>query len=298
MITKRCLFCDKIVPVKEKGEYSWFVGCSCAPDSQYSLRTDSYDPFAALSYQVKHQTFPIVSGYIRDMSECGETVALAIDDLEPICESPRVPASIEEKADLLLTYFHRRCSGPNEAVVIRQLPEQYNLTYSPNLQEFVHIIEKLREDRLIERAGSTIRLTDKGWQEAAAKAGGKQLKPCFVILADHEEMRTEWAEKVFPKLEGCGYFPRLAGKPEAGKVGDDTIRLMSGSKLLIADLSVPSPEVYFAAGLALGLDVPVVWTVNRKEADRVPIQTDQVRPFVWDRAEELADLLQHRIRAL
>lgn len=298
MITKRCLFCDKIVSVKEKGDYSWYVGCSCAPESYYSLRADSIGPLTSLSYQIKHQTFPVISGYIRDMTEHGETVVLSFDDIETIRHSPRVPASLEEKADLLLTYFHRRSSGPNEPVVINQLPEQYNLTYSPNLQEFVHIIEKLREARLIERSGSTIRLTEKGWEEAAAKAGGKQLKPCFVILADHDGMRTEWSEKVFPKIEGCGYFPRLAGKPEAGKVGNDTIRLMSGSKLLIADLSVPSPEVYFAAGLALGLDVPVVWTVNRKEADRLPIKTDQVRPFVWDRAEELADMLQHRIKAL
>ncbi|MEF3306364.1 hypothetical protein [Paenibacillus sp. GYB003] len=295
MDTKRCVFCDKIVPVKANDETYNFLGCNCAPGESYKLRKDSYELYASLPHHTKHQMFPIISAYIRESVDCEESVTLAFEDLEAIRHSPRVPVTIEAKADKLLAYFHRHAAGPNETVVIRQLADHYNLTYSPNLQELVHIIEKLRDERLLERTGSAFRLTEAGWREADARAGGKRLKPCAVIVTEPEEVRAEWTMNVFPKLQQCGYFPRMIEYSPFNKIGDGAMRTIAESKLLIADLSGANANIYFAAGYALGLDVPVLCAVKRDDAEHLPVGSNQLRPIVWERTEELADKLQQRL---
>ncbi|PYI52169.1 hypothetical protein [Paenibacillus flagellatus] len=297
METKQCIFCGKIVPVQAKGETYRFVGCLCAPESSYKLRADSCDAYAALPVQTKQLLFPILSGYIRELTDCDEPVCLSIDDAETIRNSPRVPVTVEAKADKLLRFFYRRSGGPNETIVLRQLGDHFNLTYSPNLQELVHIIEKLRDERLIERTGSAFRLTESGWREAAAKAEGRRLKRCAVVVRHRDGMRGEWAETVFPRLEQCGFLPSYVEYTPTGKLGDDALQSIADSKLLIADLSGASPDAYLAAGYALGLDVPVVCTVQRGDADRLPVQSGHLRPIVWEQAAGLADMLQHRLTA-
>jgi len=74
-------------------------------------------------------------------------------------------------------------------VLIQPLSSSYNLTYSPNLQELVYILDKLTNEQFMIREGMTFKLTDEGWNEAAAIAGGKKIKPCIVLMSDAEDLR-------------------------------------------------------------------------------------------------------------
>ncbi|MGG4036431.1 hypothetical protein ABEV74_22470 [Paenibacillus cisolokensis] len=295
MESKRCLFCDQVVPIRPKGEYDWFLGCHCAPGSFYGLRRDDYDAFDKLSYNEKRAKFPIISAYIRELTDCEEAVALSFDDLQKIEQSPRLPATIEEKGRRLLQFLYRHSREPGEAVIIHRLPSSYNLTYSPNLQEMVYIIEKLKEEGSIERTGTTFRLTEKGWKEAKHSMSGKKLKPCCVLMPAIEEQRKTWTLHVLPKIEQCGYFPQMPDNSDDVRYGDQMIRLISESKLLIADLTGHPAEVYFGGGIALGLDIPVIWTVHRTDADRLSVNSERIRPFVWEEPDEVAAMVQQRL---
>jgi hypothetical protein len=296
MEKKRCLFCNQIVPIQTKDDHDRYIGCYCSPEGYYGIRTDSYDYYDSLSYQTKHRLFSGISAYIRDMTDEEEVVVLGTEHLEAIENSPRKPATIEQKGLRLLRYLHRHTHAPGETVVIR-LSENFNLTYSPNLQELVYIIEKLKEENLLERIGSLLSLTEKGWREAAASAGGEHLKPCFVYLSDDEGQRTEWSESVLPKIEQCGYYPRLADNSGTDSEENQTIKLISASKVLIADVTGQSPDVYFAAGYAHAMNIPVIWTIKHSGADQLSASTDHNRPFVWETADDLASMLQQRLGA-
>lgn len=108
-------------------------------------------------------------------------------------------------------------------------------------------------------------------------------------------MRTEWLEILLPKIEQYGYLPRLLTHTKTQNREQYSLELIADSKLMIADLSGQSPEVYFAAGYALGLNIPVIWTVNGSDADNLFVQIQDIRPMVWDTAEELAVLLQQKL---
>lgn len=292
---KHCLFCDEIVPIQPEGDYDKYISCSCSPGGFYSLRSDSYEPINAFPHPKKRDMFHVISGYIRESTDCGEEVALTVNELEPIAISPKIPVTLDDKGNRLLQYLYRHSENPGDAVVIQPLSSSYNLTYSPNLQELVYIIDKLIGEQLLIREGMTFKLTDKGWSEAAASAGGKKLKPCLVLIADEKERCTEWTEKLLPRIEQLGYLPRLLAHTATQNPDPYSLELIADSKLIIADLTGQSPEVYFAAGVALGLNIPVMWTVHSSEADSLVVHVQEIRPMVWDTAEELTVMLQQKL---
>ncbi|WP_040948943.1 hypothetical protein [Gorillibacterium massiliense] len=295
MLKKHCLFCDEIVSIKPNGDYDQYLGCSCSPDGFYNLQRDSYERINAFPYQKKRDLFHIVSAYIRELTDRGEKVVLSVNDLDSIAKSPNIPITIEDKGNRLLQYLYRHTEGPGEPVVIPKLNANYNLTYSPNLQELVYIIDKLINERLLIREGMTYMLTEKGWSQAAAAAGGKRAKPCLVLIGDEEDWRLEWTESLLPKIEQHGYLPSLFthGKPH-NRV-KYSLEQIAESKLMIADLTGQSQGVYFAAGYAIGLNIPVIWTVNSRDAENLHVKMEGIALIVWDTAEELARILQTRL---
>lgn len=295
MNKKYCLFCDEMVSTKLEGDYDRYIGCSCSPGGSYCLESDSYEPINSLPHQKKRDMLHVLSAYIRELTDCDEKVMLSANDIESIANSPRIPVTIEDKGNRLLQYLYRHSEGPGEAIVIQPLSSSYNLTYSPNLQELVFIIDKLSNEDLLIREGMTFKLTEKGWSEAAASAGGGKIMPCFVLISDEGDSRTEWVEKLLPKIEQLGYLPRLLTHSKTQNREKYNLELIADSKLVIADLTGQSPEVYLAAGFAFGLNIPVIWTVNNSDADHLFVQINEIRPIVWETAEELAVLLQQRL---
>ncbi|WMT43205.1 hypothetical protein RE628_13655 [Paenibacillus sp. D2_2] len=295
VIKKRCLFCDEIVPTESEGNYDRYIGCSCSPGGSYSLHKDSYELINSLSYQKKRNILHLVSAYIRELNDRDEKVTLSADDMESIENSPEIPVTIEDKGKRLLQYLYRHSESSGEPVVIQPLSSNYNLTYSPNLQELVYIIDKLRNDQLIIREGMSFQLTEQGWNEAAASAEGKKLKPCSILISEDMHLGTEWQERILPLIEQYGYLPRLLAHTKSQNCEKYSLELIADSKLIIADLSGQPPEVYFGAGYALGLNIPVIWTVNSGEAEIPPVKIKEIRPIVWNTTEDLAGLLQQRL---
>lgn len=295
MEKKRCLFCSEIVPIEVKGEFDRYLSCNCSPGSYYSLLRDNYAAINALSYSVKNKRFPIISGYIREHSDCGERVTLTIENIETIENAPTIPVSVEDKEARLLQYVYRNSEAPGEAVVIQPLANNYNLTYSPNLQELVYIIEKLREAQLLNREGMTFTLTEKGWNEAAVSAGGRKLKSSYVLLPDDQGIRKEWTDSIFPKIEQSGFLPRLFQQTEKEGFEAQSLSDLSDSKLIFADITYHAPEVYLAAGYALGRSIPVIWTMKNGTGADAGVHAQPVRPLMWDNPEDLASMLQQRL---
>ncbi|MEO3944860.1 hypothetical protein [Gorillibacterium sp. CAU 1737] len=294
MKKKHCLFCDEMAPILPEGDYDRYVGCSCAPGRSYRLLRDSYEPIQALPQKTKRDLFYLISAFIREKTDCEEELSLSSSDLDAIAKDPGIPLTLPDKGNRLLHYLYRHAEGPEMPVVLHPLSSSYNLTYSPNLQELVYIIDMLINEELLIREGMTFRLTAKGWNEAVASAGEKQKAPCALLLPDEDDIRADWEALLMPKIEQCGYQPRLL---PFKKQGPSKISLpqIAESKLVIADLTGRSSEVWLAAGYALGLKIPVMWTVNSRDAEALPVQVEEIRPLIWSTAEELTDILLQRL---
>lgn len=298
MTKKLCLFCNEIVPTEPAGEYETYLGCCCSPGGSYKLLKESYGTIYSLPHAQKREMLHIVSAYIRERSENGSKskVTIQAGDLERIAKDPGIPVTLDDKGKRLLRYVYSHAGGPGEPVVIHPLSRSYNLTYSPNMQELVFIIDKLQSEELLVREGMTFKLTEKGWSEAAANAAGPQLKPCLVLIPDEGELRDEWSNQLLPRIEQCGYHPQMLAAPGVPAEGNTPAQdRITDSKLILADLTHPSPDLFLTVGYALAMQIPVICTVHSKNAENLAGSLQSLRPIVWNSAEELAHLLQQRL---
>ena len=81
-------------------------------------------------------------------------------------------------------------------------------------------------------------------------------------------------------------------------INDDIIGKIKSSKIVIADFSGQRNSVYFEAGLAMGLTIPVIWTCRKDEVANLSFDTRQYPHILWETKEELKEKLKNRIKAI
>ena len=69
------------------------------------------------------------------------------------------------------------------------------------------------------------------------------------------------------------------------------------SSLLVADFTGHRGGVYFEAGLAMGLGIPVIWTCRTDCVSELHFDTRQYNHIVWTDVPELKTKLVNRIAA-
>jgi hypothetical protein len=90
----------------------------------------------------------------------------------------------------------------------------------------------------------------------------------FVAMWFNDATQAAYAEGIEPAIQDCGYRPvRIDQKEHSNKIDDEIIAEIRRSKFLVADFTCEEEKVrggvYFEAGFALGLGIPVIWTVAR-----------------------------------
>jgi len=103
---------------------------------------------------------------------------------------------------------------------------------------------------------------------------------------------------------------RIDKKEHVNKIDDEIVAEIRRSRFVVADftcgavtgaketLRIVRGGVYFEAGFALGLGIPVIWTCRRDCIDAVHFDTRQFAHIVWDKPEDLKHNLYNRIAAV
>lgn len=125
----------------------------------------------------------------------------------------------------------------------------------------------------------------------------------FVALWFDEEMEVAYQQGIAPAIEGAGYKPmRIDQKPDVNKIDDEIIAEIRRSRFLVADFTQGADGarggVYFEAGFALGLGIPVIYTCREDAIDSIHFDTRQYHHTLWEGPEDLRDKLKKRILAL
>jgi len=101
-----------------------------------------------------------------------------------------------------------------------------------------------------------------------------------------------------PALEENGYVPmRIDAVQHNEKIDDRIIAEIRRSGLLVADVTGQRGGVYFEAGFAMGLGIPVIWTCRDDEIANVHFDTRQYNHVVWSTPSDLREKLNLRIQA-
>ena len=90
---------------------------------------------------------------------------------------------------------------------------------------------------------------------------------------------------------------RVDLKEHNDKICDLIVAEIRRSKFVVADFTLHKAGVYFEAGFALGLGIPVVWTCREDELNQTHFDTRQYNHVVWKDAQDLFEKLKRRIEA-
>jgi nucleoside 2-deoxyribosyltransferase len=83
-----------------------------------------------------------------------------------------------------------------------------------------------------------------------------------------------------------------------GGISDEMIAEIRHSRFLIADYTEQRNGVYFEAGFALGLGLPVIPTCREDEVEKLHFDIRHMNTLTWTQPKELVESLSKRIRAV
>ena len=118
-----------------------------------------------------------------------------------------------------------------------------------------------------------------------------------------DSMTSVWENGIRPAITDAGYEAiRVDQKEHVNKIVDEIVAEIRRSRFVVADFTQgvdgPRGGVYYEAGFAHVLDIPVIFACHRDSLDKVHFDTRQYNHIVWGTAEELRDKLAKRIAAV
>ena len=146
-------------------------------------------------------------------------------------------------------------------------------------------------------------VTGKGWRliEEFRPSRGTSGRQAFVAMSFADEMKPAFARGIEPALVEMDWTPYRVDRHEfEEKICDRIVMEIKRSDLMVVECTGSRPNVYFEAGLASGLNIPVIWCVRQDELDEkgVAFDTRQYAHLAWSAPEELRMKLVSRIGAL
>ena len=125
----------------------------------------------------------------------------------------------------------------------------------------------------------------------------------FVAMWFDESMDEVWEEGLRPAISDAGYEAvRIDRKEHLNKIDDEIIAEIRRARFLVVDFTQDETGarggVYYEAGFAHGLNIPVVFTCRKDTLGEVHFDTRQYPHIVWGTPEELRDGLTKRISAV
>lgn len=298
---KACPICkldaQNVERVTDYGERRTY---SCARCGRYEI-TGTAEAMAE-----SRQLGPRLSAWIRDINERGAAVP-EIDSRNMLEIAAGLPDySPTEKQIMLLRRIEGKTKYPGDGV--RLTPEfDFPLAHAARKEELAYYLKSLIQRRLLvptERGTNdrslVVAITADGWDhlEKTSKNISDRTQ-AFVAMSFSASMKPVWEAAIKPAIERAGYKAyRIDAEPHIDRIDVKIISEIRNSRFLVAEATEQKHGVYFEAGYALALGLPVFWCVRKDDLVNVHFDTRQYNHIVWETYNELEAQLYEFISAI
>jgi len=248
-----------------------------------------------------------LSRWIYEQNLLGELPEVTRQTLKEVERWPM--PSVSERMDYLLEFIDLDAGGIGMDVPTSEKMQAATLTKIDG--ELRYLINQAEKSGLIEvprkpiGGGARVNITLRGYNRLEElKAVQARSEQAFVAMWLDKEMKEAWEKGFEPGIKDAGYKPlRIDLEPHNEKIDDKIIAEIRRSKFLVADFT-SEPEkarggVYYEAGFAKGLNIPVIFTCRKDRLEDIHFDTRQFNHIVWEEAnlEDLREKLKNRIAA-
>jgi len=262
----------------------------------FGLRTEKYE------YRDKKY---ILSGIIRKYNLENEFKSLNINNYNDLIKNANVPKNPLEAIDLIISFVSKRMKKANSYVFISH-DADYPIAFAKDKSEFCYYLDLAQKLKYLEAKKeedgrtSNYRLDLKGWERVDELRKKEVISDkAFVAMWFDKSMDEPWEHGFKKGLEEVGYDdPLRVDKIDYNdKIDDKIIAEIRKSGLVVADFTGNRAGVYFEAGFAMGLGIPVIWTCKKSHLKKLHFDTRQYNHISWETTEELKEKLIARIEA-
>jgi len=259
---------------------------------------------------------PIISAWIRNLNEQGAEVPLINWDTLKDLKARLPDRSPREKQIILLQNIERKTEYPGKAV---QIVAEYDipLAWASTKDEFLYYTESLIERGLLRDFGKSrpfhpvtaivynssafaVTITADGWDYLEKHdLHIEERTQAFVAMSFSEDLKPIWEDPIKNAIEKAGYKAyRVDAEPHIDRIDVRIISEIKNSRFVVADVTEQRRGVYFEAGFALGLGLPVIWCVRKDDLGNVHFDTRQYNHIVWETPDDFENQLYNFICAI
>ena len=299
-----------------------------------SVNGHRYDsPRAGGSYIVPRLTENVLRGcdqeiaarlttWLVDQRRLGNNVPeVTKEDINRARRGKRLP--VQERANRLLQLYAEHAPEPAKEFTVdldRRIPmdlcEMHNLlahcastllgqtdNHDAACRELEFYNGYFEKSGWITRSGYSHRFTVMGWTHLdTLRATQVESSQAFVAMWFDPSMDDVWSKGFESAIADAGYKAmRIDWKPHNNKIDDEIIAEIRRSRLLVADFTHGKDGarggVYYEAGFAHGLGIPVVFTARKDMETVIHFDTRQFNHIFWETPEDLWEKLSNRISA-
>lgn len=243
-----------------------------------------------------------LSGLARAFTDEGSSpLEIANDNAPTIAARAAAPQSSASYFDSLLLLIGRRCKYPGGDTGQLQLVHIAALSFLPLRACLDAIMAQERYVKIIDPDALRFRcrLTQEGWQRfdeltRETRVGSR----AFVAMWFDATMADAYQNGLRPALIACGYEPpfrvddpqhddHAGDKDFHSRIDDRILAEIRRARFLVADATGRRASVYYEAGFADGLGIPVIWTCRKDAEDDMAFDTRQHEHILWSDPDDL-----------
>lgn len=231
------------------------------------------------------------------------------EDMAIMERADRVLEYLSDKSVFLGTEVPYRLPVPSRPDIDKTYYELLAHSGSADEKDFIYLLDYLIRCEYIQQtisnnAERTCVLTVEGHARLEElKKTHIDSTTTFVAMWFDDSMSAAWADGIEPAIREAGYKPvRIDEKSHIGKIDDEIIAEIRRARFVVADFTQGEigarGGVYYEAGFAHGLNIPVIFTCRASSLDDVHFDTRQYNHIVWATEDELREKLKNRILAV
>jgi len=130
-----------------------------------------------------------------------------------------------------------------------------------------------------------------------ANQNSKKVFLAFKFSEDNKTIFTNLADKI-KELELNPIIVNQDTTNHNEKIGDKIIAELKSSRILVADLTGHSQNVYYEIGYVMGMGIPVILTCHKNDIENLHFDINQYPVFEWENESELQEKIKNRIKAV
>ncbi len=314
MTADKCPIWGTPATIAERNGFLHFEIDSPRTGGKFSMMRNTLDDFNGNIQNNDGLRARLTTWLINQRRQGTESPEITYETIEQI--ERQKPLPVHERADSLLRYFQQKSPFISSAVLCRLndpvdhiFQETLAWSESTSEDEVYYLLQYLGERGWVNKETAKgpfprIILTGDGYARLAEMAT-KQVNSSqgFVAMWFDDTMKSAYIDGIEPGIEDAGYKPlRIDKKDHINKIDDEIIAEIRRSRFVVADFthgdSGPRGGVYYEAGFAHGLNIPVFFTCHKDKMNEIHFDTQQYNHIDWTTPEELRKRLAVRISAV